>query len=229
MMKQPEILYEDASILVCFKPAGMPVQTKSMSNMDLENFLKNHLIRQSRSSGKPASRSPYLAVIHRLDQPVSGILVFAKTSSAAAKLNQQMQQGGFTKEYEAVLCGKLPAVRGTLTDYLIKDGQTNTSRICPAQTPGAKKAELSYETIAYNSEKDLSQVRIHLKTGRHHQIRVQMAGNGAPLWGDNKYNPRFARSNGYAPIALCACHLAFHHPETGKKLSYEITCEWSQI
>lgn len=228
-MKQPDILYEDTSILVCFKPAGMPVQTKSMGSMDLEHFLKNHLLRQSRSAGKSLTKPPYLAVIHRLDQPVSGILVFAKTPSAAAKLNQQMQQNGFTKEYEAVLCGKLPALSGTLTDYLVKDGSSNTSRICTVKTPDAKKAELSYKVLQYVPEKNLSLVRIQLNTGRHHQIRVQMAGNGAPIWGDNKYNPDFINQKCYAPIALCARHLEFHHPETGRKLSYEIACEWFQI
>ncbi|MDO4515403.1 MAG: RNA pseudouridine synthase [Lachnospiraceae bacterium] len=228
-MKQPTILFEDKDILVCFKPAGMPVQTKSLGSMDLEHFLKNHLLRQMHKEGIPPKQQPYLAVIHRLDQPVSGILVFAKTPNAAKKLNHQMQNDGFTKEYEAIACGLFSEDSGTLVDYLVKDGRTNTSRICPKDTPDAKRAELSYVVRNRFPKKGLTQVRIRLKTGRHHQIRVQMAGNQTPLWGDNKYNPAFADKKGYVPIALCARHLEFTHPATGEKLSYEITCEWPQI
>lgn len=228
-MKQPNILYEDSSILVCFKPAGMPVQTKSVGCMDLEHYLRNHLLRQMRKKNLPCNTMPYLSVIHRLDQPVSGILVFGKTPEASARLNQQLQKDGFTKEYEALACGSFPSSSGTLVNYLVKNGKTNTSSICSAKTTGAKRAELSYEVIQYFPEKDLTQVRIRLKTGRHHQIRVQMAGNGTPLWGDNKYNPSFIEKSSYSPIALCARRLAFCHPENGEKLSYEITCEWPQI
>lgn len=228
-MKQPTILFEDQHILVCFKPAGMPVQTKSPGSMDLEHFLKNHLLCQMRKKGISPKCPPYLAVIHRLDQPVSGILVFAKTASAAKSLNIQMQNNEFTKEYEAITCGLFDADSGTLVNYLVKDGRTNTSRICTQDTPNAKRAELSYIVVDRFPEKNLTQVRIRLTTGRHHQIRVQMAANQTPLWGDNKYNPEFAGKKGYFLIALCARHLKFTHPVTGKKLSYEITCEWPQI
>lgn len=228
-MKQPSILFEDKYILVCYKPAGMPVQTKSVGGMDLENFLKNHLLRQLRKEGVSPKQPPYLAVIHRLDQPVSGILVFAKTPGAAKKLNNQLSNDGFTKEYEAITCGMFIEDSGILVNYLVKDGRTNTSRICTKDTPDAKYAELSYKVLNCFPDKNLTQVRIRLKTGRHHQIRVQMAGNQTPLWGDNKYNPDFINRKGYFPIALCARHLEFTHPETGKKLSYEITCEWPQI
>lgn len=228
-MIQPTILFEDKYILVCFKPAGMPVQTKSLGSMDLEHYLKNHLLRQMRKEGISPKQPPYLAIIHRLDQPVSGILVFAKTPDSAKKLNNQMQSGGFTKEYEAITCGLFRETSGTLVDYLVKDGRTNTSSICQKNTPGAKRAELSYHVVNSFPEKKLTQVRIRLKTGRHHQIRVQMAGNKTPLWGDNKYNPEFSDKKGYFPIALCARHLEFVHPATGEKLSYEIACEWPQI
>lgn len=228
-MKQPSILFEDDHVIVCYKPAGMPVQTKSVGSMDLENYLKNHLLRQLRKNGSTMKQMPYLAVIHRLDQPVSGILVFAKTPDAAKKLNAQMQNHGFTKEYEAIVCGRFSAQSGILTDYLVKDGRTNSSSICSKETPDAKYAELSYNVVTYFPEKNLTQVRIHLKTGRHHQIRVQMSGNQTPLWGDNKYNPEFVNKKGYFPIALCARHLEFHHPKNGEKLSFEISCEWPQI
>ena len=189
----------------------------------MESILKNHLA--ASASGKP----PYLAVIHRLDQPVSGILVFGKTKEAASKLNAQMQKDGFSKYYQAVLCGKLSPDNGILTNYLVKDGRTNTSRICEKSTKGAKYAELSYETIAVSEEKSLSVVKIKLKTGRHHQIRVQMVGAGAPLWGDNKYNPEYVNKRGYFPIALCAYKLEFTHPTTGKPMTFETECKWPQL
>lgn len=229
-MEKPEILYEDSQILVCVKPSGFPVQTRNAGTMDLEHYLKNHLLRQTAPTPqKGIRRPPYLAIIHRLDQPVRGILVFAKTPAAAQKLNKQMQNGGFTKEYEALVCGSLPAVSGTLVNYLIKDGTTNTSRICAKDTPGAKRAELSYKVLSTNPEQNLSVVRIQLKTGRHHQIRVQMAGAGAPLWGDNKYNSGFQFQKMYTPIGLCACHLTFTHPENGQTMSYKIPCNWTQF
>ena len=187
-MQTPEILYEDDQILVCHKPAGVPVQTKKIGTQDMESILKNYLF--IHSSHHAGHKPPYLAVIHRLDQPVSGILVFARTPAAAKNLNQQLQNDQFEKYYQAVVCGVLPD-SGTLTDYLVKDGRTNTSRTCSKNTPGAKKAVLSYEILETSEVTGLSVVQIHLGTGRHHQIRVQMAGAGAPLWGDNKYNPEF--------------------------------------
>ena len=217
------ILYEDKDILVCHKPAGVAVQSARFGMADMESSLKNHL------ALKTPGKMPYLGIIHRLDQPVRGILVFAKTPSAAQKLNKQMQNGGFTKEYEALVCGSLPAVSGTLVNYLIKDGTTNTSRICAKDTPGAKRAELSYKVLSTNPEQNLSVVRIQLKTGRHHQIRVQMAGAGAPLWGDNKYNSGFQFQKMYTPIGLCTCHLTFTHPENGQTMSYKIPCNWTQF
>lgn len=228
-MEKPEILYEDNQILVCVKPAGFPVQTKHTGTMDLEHYLKNHLLHQSVKTASGSKKPPYLAIIHRLDQPVRGILVFAKTPAAAQKLNKQMQSDGFTKEYEALICGVLPAASGTLVDYLVKDGASNTSSICAKDTPGAKRAELSYKVLDTNIKQNLSVVQIHLKTGRHHQIRVQMAGAGVPLWGDNKYNPDFRSKKIYTPIGLCACHLTFTHPENGQTMSYKIPCNWTQF
>lgn len=223
MNTTPEILYEDTHILVCVKPSGVPVQTKSIGTPDLESLLKNHLTASVKGSGR---KPPYLAVIHRLDQPVRGILVFAKTPDAAKKLNHQMQEDRFGKYYQAVVCGRLPEESGTLTNYLVKDGRTNTSRICEKNTPGAKHAELSYEVVSTSDATGLSIVNIRLKTGRHHQIRVQMAGAGAPLQGDNKYNPAYTRQKGYCPIALCAYRLQFTHPITGEKLDFSIDCSW---
>lgn len=223
-MNNLNILFEDKHMLVCVKPAGVPVQTKAFGTKDMESILKNHL-----ASSTAPGRPPYLAVIHRLDQPVSGILVFGKTKEAAAKLNTQMQKDGFSKYYQAVLCGTLSPEAGTLVNYLIKDGRTNTSRIGKKGDKDAKLSELSYETLSVKEDKNLSVVKIKLKTGRHHQIRVQMAGAGAPLWGDNKYNPEYVNKRGYFPVALCAYRLELAHPITGKALSFEIDCDWAQM
>ena len=222
-MNNLNILFEDKHILVCEKPAGIPVQTKSFGTKDMESMLKNHL------AGSSAGKPPYLAIIHRLDQPVSGILVFGKTKEAAAKLNAQMQKDGFSKYYQAVLCGTLSPANGTLVDYLVKDGRTNTSRIGKKGEKDAKLSELSYETLSVSADEKLSIVKIKLKTGLHHQIRVQMSGAGAPLWGDNKYNPEYVNKRGYYPIALCAYRLELSHPVTGKPLSFELKCNWPQF
>jgi len=231
-MEKMNIVYEDPHIIVCVKPAGVPVQTRNLGTTDMESLLRNHISQ----SGASKATSPYLAVIHRLDQPVRGILVFGKTPAAARHLNQQMQSDKFQKIYHALLCGTPSQDQGTLTDYLVKDGRTNTSRICTKETPGAKKAELSYRVLGAVSKENgqtVTEAEIHLKTGRHHQIRVQMAGAGMPLLYDNKYNPAFsAPSDGehkkaeYHPIALCACELSFIHPKTGKKMQFKIDCDW---
>ena len=216
------IIFEDKDILVCHKAAGIAVQNARIGAADMESSLKNYL------ALKNTETVPYLGVVHRLDQPVSGILVFARTPAAAKNLNQQLQNDQFEKYYQAVVCGSLPD-SGTLTDYLVKDGRTNTSRICSKNTPGAKKAVLSYEILETSEVTGLSVVQIHLGTGRHHQIRVQMAGAGAPLWGDNKYNPEFVNKRGYFPIALRAFRLSFCHPTTGKRMEFEVPCNWEQL
>ena len=225
-MQTPEILYEDDQILVCHKPAGVPVQTKKIGTQDMESILKNYLF--IHSSHHAGHKPPYLAVIHRLDQPVSGILVFARTPAAAKNLNQQLQNDQFEKYYQAVVCGSLPD-SGTLTDYLVKDGRTNTSRICSKNTPGAKKAVLSYEILETSEVTGLSVVQIHLGTGRHHQIRVQMAQMGCPLVGDRKYGDiSDSRSVSGSLVCkntslkLCAYRLDFKHPATGKDMTFEL-------
>lgn len=118
---------------------------------------------------------------------------------------------------------------GTLTDYLVKGRPTTPPASAVKIQPGAKKAVLSYEILETSEVTGLSVVQIHLGTGRHHQIRVQMAGAGAPLWGDNKYNPEFVNKRGYFPIALRAFRLSFCHPTTGKRMEFEVPCNWEQL
>ena len=228
-MKQPEILYEDNQILVCHKPAGIATQTARASSPDLVSILKNELCRTS-----GVRKPPYLAVIHRLDQPVEGLLVFAKTQKAASVLSAQLQRDDFSKDYLALLSGQFAPENGscgTLTNYLIKDGKTNTSRVVSASEPGAKKSVLHYEVL--EQRKNCTLVSIHLETGRHHQIRVQTSAPGHPIVGDRKYgvgtditSDRRTSSSSFRFPALCAYHLAFRHPGTGKPMEFKIRPEW---
>ena len=210
------ILHEDEHVIVCYKPAGIATQTAKMGAQDMESLLKNYLYKKEK-------KMPYIAVIHRLDQPVEGILVFAKTPFAAKELNKGLQGAGFGKYYKAVVCGIPKEKKATLEDYLVKDGKTNTSRVGKKDEAEAKKAVLSYEVLRQEADKAL--VQIKLETGRHHQIRVQMANMGCPIWGDTKYNSGENVDKSWKNIALCAYHLEIVHPKTKKKMTFEIEPE----
>lgn len=221
------IIYEDPHIIVCRKPAGVPTQSARISTPDMASMLKNYL-----SGG-------YLAVIHRLDQPVEGLLVFAKTPGAARELNRQLTSSGFGKYYRAIVSGIPEPTEGTLEDYMVKDARANASRICTKNTPGAKAARLHYrvEKIFRDTSPVTSLVAIHLDTGRHHQIRVQMAHIGCPLAGDRKYgavhpqpghtapeeNTNQAYERNTQPLRLCAYRLEFRHPVSGEKKTFLLT------
>lgn len=210
------ILHEDEHVIVCYKPAGLATQTAKMGAQDMESLLKNYLYKKEK-------KMPYVAVIHRLDQPVEGVLVFAKTPFAAKELNKGMQGAGFGKYYKAVVCGIPNEKKAVLEDYLVKDGKTNTSRVGKKDEAEAKKAVLAYEVIQQTDDKAL--LKIKLETGRHHQIRVQMANMGCPIWGDTKYNSAENVDKSWKNIALCAYHLEFVHPKTKKKMVFEIEPE----
>ena len=207
-----EVIWEDAKILVCRKPAGLPVQSAKIGQQDMVNLLKNYRAGQQ--------EPPEVYPVHRLDQPVEGLMVFAKNKEAAAALSRQIQQKSVDKYYHAVAEGIFDEPEGRLEDYLLRDGRSNTSRVVPADTPGARKAVLHYRVLKVNEEVGNSLVEIRLETGRHHQIRVQLAHTGHPLVGDKKYNPNCG--NGYLPIGLCSISLAFSHPITGKRMEFSI-------
>lgn len=211
------ILYEDREILVCHKPAGIAVQNARLGAADMESSLKNYL------ALKNPGKIPYLGIIHRLDQPVEGVLVFAKTQKAASELNRQITAKTVTKEYLAVTVQMPDEKQGHLEDYLKKDNRTNSSSVVASKTPGAKKAVLDYWVQEEIKDEQIETgkrilVKIALDTGRHHQIRVQMAHKGMPLLGDRKYN---AKDISGLPLGLCSCHLAFRHPVTGKKMEFK--------
>lgn len=226
MTNNINILYEDTQIIVCVKPAGIATQSKRIGSPDMVSILKNHI---SKTSGK--SGEPYLAVIHRLDQPVSGILVFAKTPAAAKELNRQLTTSGFGKHYYALVAGTPEKPSADLENYLVKDAKTNTSRICQKSTADAKLAKLHYDMAETDFFADIasaipvktSQLRIKLDTGRHHQIRVQLSGMGCPIIGDTKYNPKTPKlPAGRTPLCLCAYQLEFMHPGTKKAMTFSL-------
>ena len=214
-----EILFEDNEIIVCYKPAGIPTQTSKMGEQDMVSLLKNYSYKKQLEK-----KEPYVAVIHRLDQPVEGLLVFAKTQFSAKELNKGLQGAGFGKYYKAVLWGVPIQKSAVLENYLVKDGRTNTSRVGSQSEKDAKKAVLSYEVLATGIDdgKEVSLVKVKLDTGRHHQIRVQMANMGCPIWGDAKYNTAAVQDRRFRQIALCAYKLEFKHPKTRKKMEFEI-------
>ena len=214
-----EIIYEDQELLVVRKPAGFAAQTKKVGEADVVSELKNYL------------KGSYLGIIHRLDQPVEGLLVFAKTKRAAASLSAQLSEGALQKKYYAVICGKPAAGQGELVDYLYKDLQKVPRAVVVekeelSRFPGAKKAVLHYRLSEYASKQDLSLMEISIDTGRFHQIRAQMAHAGMALLGDSKYASEDvkdrARSLGIDHVALCACSLEFRHPVKKSDMHFEI-------
>ena len=221
MMK---IIYEDSEIIVCHKMPGVPVQTARMGQQDMVSMLRNYLA----DRGEAAE----IYVIRRLDQPVEGIMVFARNARAAAILSRQVQEKSVEKQYLALAEGQFPEKTGHLEDYLLKDGKNNTSQVVPKGTKGAKAARLSYEVekVILKSEQSagifetscqsdsVSLLRIWLDTGWHHQIRVQMAHAGHPLVGDKKYNQNCPK--GYMPVGLCSVRTSFRHPKTGEWMEF---------
>lgn len=226
-----EILYEDADLLVIWKPAGLATQTARVGQADVVSELKNYLARTAAGKGQP-----YLGVIHRLDQPVEGMLVFAKNKNAAAALTRQL--GGrentdlMNKQYYAVFCGKPPRKEGELVDYLYKgaDGKAAVADKVPGDAEKNKyqRAVLHYkllQTVTVSSGEELSLADIRIDTGRFHQIRAQMAKAGMPLLGDLKYGSEASRACGeglsVGTVALCAYRIVLTHPVTGKSMSFE--------
>ena len=219
-----KVLYEDDEILVVIKPAGVESQAAKRFAPDMVSEVKKHLvINKSCTPGK----EPYVGVIHRLDRPVSGIMVYARNQKAAASLSSLMQQGKMEKWYKAVVCGKPVDNHGVYVDYLRQNQGENRSEIVDKSAAGSKRAELSYtaeastERCDAGESREYSLVRIRLLTGRHHQIRVQFSGHGTPLYGDDKYGEKTAPGQPDL-LALCAFRLSFPHPVTGKRMEFEM-------
>lgn len=234
------ILYEDNNIIVVHKPAGIATQTARIGQRDMVSEVTGYLAGKGQETGLPETKQkkqiPYVGLVHRLDQPVEGILVFAKDQQSAAALSKQIADNRMEKYYYAVVCGQRFPDKGELVDYLLKDGKTNTSRIVPGEVKGAKIARLSYEIVNRKSveisdggNQQLALAQIHLQTGRHHQIRVQMHHAGMSLVGDYKYADKItvgiSEQMRVKEIALCAYKLEFEHPETKRRMQFQILPE----
>jgi 23S rRNA pseudouridine1911/1915/1917 synthase len=210
-MEPFKIIQEDDDILVCYKPAGIATQTRRLGEKDMESLLRNYRA----GKGEP----PYIGIVHRLDQPVEGIMVFAKNQKVAAALSKQVQKRSIGKHYYALVRtdGTLPK-KGTLTDYLLFDPKQNHTTVVegtPVTGQNHQKAVLDYEI---KREQDgIALLDITLHTGRHHQIRVQLAHTGYPILGDTKYGHGEPHQ-----LALCSYRLSFLHPTTGAKVDLRI-------
>lgn len=218
-----QILFEDKDIIVCYKPSGIAVQTAGISQQDMVSELKNYLAAQGQ-------KNPYVGVVHRLDQPVSGVLVFAKNQAAAADLSTQVQDNRMQKVYRAYVYGALDETgkERTLEDILYKDAKTNMSRVAAPGSKEAKlgkKAKLSYKVLQEIpvDEEVYSELEIKLHTGRHHQIRVQLSHAGHPILGDTKYGTLESAEISAKlekGLKLCAYKLTFIHPKTKKEVEF---------
>lgn len=206
----PEIIYEDNHLLVVVKPQGIPVQKAESSNDDFQSLLKDFL---KRKYDKPGN--VFLGIVHRLDQPVGGVMVFAKTSKAASRLSEEIRLNLWKKCYLAVVDGIPKEKKAVLEDYLVKNEATNEVSVSRKGDPKAKFARLYCETL--ESKNGRSLLKITLETGRAHQIRVQLSSRGFPIVNDHKYN---RNSKNIADIALWAYSVEIIHPVTKEKLVF---------
>lgn len=203
-----DILYEDNHVIVAVKPANMLSQADATGDTDILSVLKDYIKEKACKPG-----NVYLGLVHRLDRPVGGIMVFAKTSKAAARLSAQMKEHKIGREYICIAEGKMRE-HFRLTDYLLKDQKLNMVHVVNADEKGAQNAILNGVTVAQKN--DTSLCAIKLETGRNHQIRVQMANIGAPIWGDNRYGNGISGQQ----IALYGYKLSFYHPTTKEKMTF---------
>lgn len=245
MLNKLEIIYEDRDILVCYKPAGTATQTRRLGQQDMESLIRNYLVRKQ--------EKPYVGIVHRLDQPVEGIMVFGKNQKAAAGLSSQVQSHEIGKYYKAVcrhISRDIIPDKGTLTDYMTYDKKSNVGYVLnPEETEeflsnkgklsqklqadirehsgmssvegkDIKKAVLDYQIVKRNQDEIIFD--IHLHTGRHHQIRLQLANLNCPIIGDKKYGNQAEGARIQTQLALCSYRLAFMHPITGKPMEFTI-------
>lgn len=206
-----KVLFEDNHLISVIKPNGIPVQKDSSNDEDLQSLTKGYL---KKKYSKPGN--VFLAMVHRLDRPVGGVMVFAKTSKAASRLSDQIRKGLWKKTYIAVVDGVPEKNKGTLKDYLLKDRATNTVSVVQKGVEGSKEALLEYKVL--KTEGSRSMLEIDLKTGRSHQIRVQLSSRKMPIVNDHRYNSQHERGK---DIALWSNVLKIIHPVTGEKLSFE--------
>ena len=206
-MQNLKVLFEDNHIIVVEKKPNIPVQEDSSKDLDMLTMIKKYLKEKYNKPG-----NVYLGLVHRLDRPVGGIMVFAKTSKAASRLSEQIRNNTFKKTYYAVVMGKLDSV-GTFKDKLLKDEKNNIVKV----DPKGKDSILNYELVSYKD--NMSLVKVDLVTGRSHQIRVQFSSRNHPLYGDQKYN---VNSKVGEQIALFSNSITFTHPTTKEEMTFSL-------
>jgi 23S rRNA pseudouridine1911/1915/1917 synthase len=205
-----EVIYEDNHLIAVNKKSGVLVQADNTGDKPLSELLKDYLKAKYQKPG-----NVFVGVIHRLDRPVSGVTVFAKTSKALERMNEQFREKQTQKIYHALVKEQPPKPEGLLTHWLTKDGKKNVSKAHHQEVPNSKKCELSYHTLKKTDTFYLLEVRPI--QGRSHQIRCQLAAMGCPIRGDLKY--KFPRSNADGGISLHAWELKFFHPISKEAIS----------
>lgn len=211
-MQNLKVLFEDNHIIVVEKKPNIPSQADKTEDIDMLTIVKQYIKEKYNKPG-----NVYVGLVHRLDRPVGGIMIFAKTSKAASRLSNQVREKVFRKKYLAVVDGKITPNQGSLEDYLYKDERHNTSKVVSKDKKNAKLAKLDYKVLKYNEVKNLSLVEIDLHTGRHHQIRVQLSNCGHSIYGDQKYGTRGRGKQ----ITLWAYKLSILHPITKERMTFK--------
>jgi 23S rRNA pseudouridine1911/1915/1917 synthase len=202
-----KIIFEDKDILVVEKPPKLPCQSDKTSDEDLMSMLNR----------------PYLGLIHRLDRPVGGVMVYAKNEKSNSFLSREVSARRLYKEYLTIVCGSPSETEGELRNYLKKLRTINMSKVVDEGTHGSKEAILQYKVLdTIDTEKygTLTLLKIILKTGRHHQIRVQLSHAGLPIWGDNKYNKTFVKKKEWTQISLWSYKIGFNHPKSKEYVEF---------
>lgn len=212
-MQQLNVIYEDNHIIVVEKPVNIPSQGDKTGDIDMLEIIKKYIKEKYNKPG-----DVYLGLVHRLDRPVGGVMVFAKTSKAAARLSEQVRVKDFEKKYLVIVDGKMEKDKDILEDYLLKNERLNMSKTVKEGTKNSKKASLEYEVLKYDEEINLSVLKVNLHTGRHHQIRVQFSSREHSIYGDQKYGTRGRGKQ----ICLWAYELSILHPISKERITFNV-------
>ena len=215
-MNKLNVIFEDNHIIVVEKPVNIPSQGDKTGDIDMLTIVKQYIKEKYNKPG-----DVYLGLVHRLDRPVGGVMVFAKTSKAAGRLSEQVRLKEFKKKYLVIVDGKMDNKMETLEDYLLKNERLNMSRVVKEGTKNSKLAKLDYEVLKFDKELNLSVLKINLHTGRHHQIRVQLASREHSIYGDQKYGTRGRGKQ----ICLWAYELTIIHPITKEEMTFNVLPE----
>lgn len=216
-MDKLHVVYEDNHIIIVIKPINIPVQADKTGDLDLLTMVKAYIKEKYNKPGEV-----YIGLVHRLDRMVGGLMVFARTSKAASRISEYIRNRQFKKKYMAIVNGTLTG-NAVLTDYLVKNERLNMSRVVDVSNKNAKEAVLEYTSVSNFKymDKDYSLVNVDLKTGRHHQIRVQLSNAGYPLYGDIKYGQKVNKVG--QNLALWSSYLSFYHPTKDEYLEFNFT------